>query len=56
MICSRRKIKSYDKKKKGNEIDKLRIENIEILQKKPEKSNLKLYSNIQVIPIQPKKE
>ena len=56
MIGPRRKTKRYDKKKRENELEKLRLENIEMLQKKPEKSNLKLYSNIQVIPIQPKKE
>ena len=56
MIGPRRKTKRYDKKKRENELEKLRLENIEMLQKKPEKSNLKLYSNIRVIPIQPKKE
>ena len=56
MIGPRRKTKRYDKKKRENELEKLRLENIEMLQKKPEKSNLKLYSNIRVIPIQAKKE
>ena len=56
MIGPRRKTKRYDKKKRENELEKLRLENIEMLQKKPEKSNLKLYSNIRVIPIQPKRK
>ena len=56
MIGPKRKTKRYDKIKRENELEKLRLENIEMLQKKPEKGNLKLYSNIRVIPTQPKKE
>ncbi len=56
IIGSRRKSKRYDKKKTEDELEKIRLQNIEMLQRKPEKSNLKLVSNIKKIPIQPQKE
>ena len=37
MIGPRRKTKRYDKKKRENELEKLRLENIEMLQKKMKK-------------------
>ena len=56
MICSKWKTKRYNKKKIENELQKIRLEYIEMLQRKPENSKLKLYLNTQEIPIQPKKE
>ena len=56
MICSKWKTKRYNKKKIENELEKIRLEYIEMLKRKPENSKLKLYLNTQEIPIQPKKE